>query len=400
MDLSGFALNLPGVKATRLMELREQREREAAMPSGAGRAAYQLASIFGDMAGRKHPSAAMRAAQVNEIVQGQYARDMEEGLAEEGADPIGVNLRAMTTAARNLREAGSVDEAANLEAQIFQVRVQKQVRDAELSKLYAATDRDIAETGRTVVETDNVGKGNAAELERLTLRMEDQNLSAASKATLQRRIDKLNTITGTTPDDPGARGLAITKPEMGKLQEEFASGRRNRDLLRSLKSGYNPQLDNILGRAETMGLGLKDLLGQVKDPQEVQRLTQGVSQNAVIAEQFNSYIKEKSGATVPVAEIPRLSKASLAPNDPPTVKKAKIAWLGAYAEADARRLQAAMAQDDLTVLYQPIQDFMTPEEKAVPYWDAAPGAAPAAAAGKAAADMSDDELNDLLDGAP
>ena len=378
--LSPFGFNLESV----LEAKRRQQADLAAMyarNTGFAGLGAGIGTIFGRIAAHGKVAPEIELAKRGEAVTRGYSESVSAAL-DAGADPYTAQLDALRGASKAFRDNGMVDQAAAVDYQALQLRLQQEAREQERTKLLAdlglidaKTDQANAAADKSRADTANVGKGTPGEYERLTAQLENPNLSDASKALIRKRLEKLAVITGRTDVDAVAGGIAMTKPTLTKVQEDIKDGQKSIDYLSNVATNYDPALDLGLyankAKYEALTVAAK---ANAASPEQGQWLAAANAQQQRIQTGYNAEVKLLSGSAVSAHEQKRVDKQEIVEADPPQIKQAKMAAILAYKKAEqARRLHAA-EQGDAAVLARPITDFMDGAGKAAWAWEA-PGKA-------------------------
>lgn len=132
---------------------------------------------------------------------------------------------------------------------------------------------------------------------------------------------------GTTISDgpPGAVGAnELTKPTVNKLQESIVNAQDRLDRLNSTLSTYKPEFLQAKGLLKAKTGELAEFLGGDLDPEGKKYLAEYSEFQATAANDFNTTLRELSGAAVTDGEAARALKAAPSPDDrSPTQFEAK-----------------------------------------------------------------------------
>lgn len=132
---------------------------------------------------------------------------------------------------------------------------------------------------------------------------------------------------GTTISDgpPGAVGPnELTKPTVNKLQESIVNAQDRLDRLNSTLSTYKPEFLQAKGLIKAKTGELAEFLGGELDPERKKFLAEYSEFQASAANDFNTTLRELSGAAVTDGEASRALKAAPSPDDrSPTQFEAK-----------------------------------------------------------------------------
>lgn len=415
--LAGFGFQLKTPQELAAERQLQQRE----LLTGQGSGFSKLGAVFGLLARKGVDKIAgpkmdpeMQRALAGQQVLGNYGRVRDE-LLDAGQSPFEAETLALKDAASQFRQAGLMEQAAELDARVYQMRVQEEVRLAEMEKLRAQADQAAAGADLNRGKLKDLGQGAPSELERLAGQRErlyaqmEGVQGPAAKAAIQRQLDaldgriaKLNAITGRTPEDVGNSSVPLTKPEMTNLQEELRANQTGLDYLNNFIQNYDPALDLGLyankAKYEALQVGAK---AGLLNPDQQRWLAAANRQQQTVQTVYNAEVKRLSGSAVSAHEQTRVDKQEMVETDPPETKQAKALAIRAYKSAHSRRLVAGMADNNALAAGQPIEVFMTEEERAAWNWEASggtagPGARSPAAAQRDLSQASEDELDAML----
>ena len=264
---AGQALaNIFGGITKKALDTRAGRKSEAERLAGFG-----LSTVEARELARKNVPFSHKEVQKAKMIK-RFSAEADERVEElsnaEGYTPELARAGGMLVMASKLREAGFTQEATNMTMQAGQIRTAEQTRIAELENLNARTGASQASTLKTLDDITNANDTQMTRLvessEILTAQIENSdNPSEIAKYERMRgridaRIAKLNTITGTTENDPSALSragknamvkelidLKVLDSQLGELQNTLINSEG--DLAASL---WGRMTESALGAAE------------------------------------------------------------------------------------------------------------------------------------------------------
>ena len=277
------------------------------------------------------------------------AQDAYEAIpeAERKKDAFGTGIQRRRALITELENAGLTNEADKVRTQVLDLTSQQ----AKMRKLNAESDRIDAQTAAEQLESQAVkdGRREKDELTRLQNTYSKLDLSTRDGAMradqIQERINKLTTITGTTPDDPTAQEadkVTARKTEASLIDTQATLDGFNRSAL-----NFNSKFLTLEGRVSNTVRKYVDIFNdkllskeQKEELVEYTEFKQSTSQN------LNAYIKAITGAQMSNPEAVRLKKDVPTMDDSPTAYKAKMDKTRQNLAAVADRAREALVHVD------------------------------------------------------